>query len=134
VFTEALQLWRGRPFAEFADEPWATPEVRRLEGARASCRVGLVDALVADDRAPDAISIIRVLVAADPFDEAHRLRQARTLYRAGRAKDALDALRGFRDELADELGLDPSPDLAALEQAILGTTPASTARGACMAT
>jgi DNA-binding SARP family transcriptional activator len=63
------------------------------------------------------------LVAADPFDEAHRLRQARTLYRAGRAKDALDALRGFRDELADELGLDPSPDLAALEQAILRHDP-----------
>jgi len=33
---EALQLWRGRPFAAVADEPWARPAVARLEELRAS--------------------------------------------------------------------------------------------------
>jgi hypothetical protein len=63
------------------------------------------------------------LVAADPFDESHRLRQARALYRAGRANDALATLREFRDELAEELGLDPSPDPDVLEQAMLRHAP-----------
>jgi DNA-binding SARP family transcriptional activator/WD40 repeat protein len=123
AFTEALRPWRGRPFAEFADEAWATPEVRRLEEARAVCRVGLADALVADDRASDAIPIVRALVATAPFDESHRLRQARVLYRAGRANEALAALRAFRGELADELGLDPTPELDGLERAILRHDP-----------
>jgi DNA-binding SARP family transcriptional activator/WD40 repeat protein len=123
AFTEALQLWRGRPFEEVADEPWAAPEVRRLEAARTACRVGLVDALVADDRATDALPIVRELVAAEPFDENLRLRQARTFYRAGQANDALAALREFRGQLAEELGLDPSPELDVLEQAILHHDP-----------
>jgi DNA-binding SARP family transcriptional activator/WD40 repeat protein len=123
AFGDALQLWRGRPFEEVADEPWAKPEVRRLDEARTACRVGLVDALVADDRASDALPIVRELVAAEPFDERHRLREARTFYRAGRANDALAALRAFRVLLAEELGLDPSPELNVLEQAILRHDP-----------
>jgi DNA-binding SARP family transcriptional activator/WD40 repeat protein len=123
AFTGALQLWRGRPFAEFADEGWASAEVRRLEGARTACRVGLVDALAADDRASDAIPVVRDLVASDPFDESHRLRQARTYYRAGRANEALATLREFRHELSRELGLDPTPGLYGLEQAILRHDP-----------
>lgn len=119
VLTEALRLWRGRPFEEVADEAWAIPEIRRLEEARTACRVRLVEALVADDRATDAVSVVCELVEADPFDESHRLREARTLYRAGRATDALAALREFRRQLAEELGLDPSPEVDALEQAIL---------------
>jgi DNA-binding SARP family transcriptional activator/WD40 repeat protein len=123
VLADALQLWRGRPFEEVADEAWAAPEVRRLEEARTACRVGLVDALLADDRVNDALPIVRELVVAEPFDETHRLRQARTYYRVGRANDALAALRAFRAQLAEELGLDPTPEVDALEQAILRHDP-----------
>jgi WD40 repeat protein/type II secretory pathway predicted ATPase ExeA len=83
----------------------------------------LVDALVADKRATEAIALVEELVAADPFNGSHRLRQARTLYRAGRANDALEALRTFRTQLAEELGLDPSPELDDLEHAILRHDP-----------
>ena len=31
VFREALALWRGEAYAEFADEDWARPEAQRLE-------------------------------------------------------------------------------------------------------
>ncbi|HEU4489401.1 MAG TPA: AfsR/SARP family transcriptional regulator, partial [Jiangellales bacterium] len=114
VFTGALKLWRGRPFEDIADEPWAAAEVRRLEEARTACRVDLVDALLADDRTVEALAVVDQLVATDPFNESHRLRLARALYRAGRASDALDALREFRGLLAEELGIDPSPDLDGL--------------------
>jgi DNA-binding SARP family transcriptional activator len=123
VFADALRLWRGRPFDDIADEPWAAAEVRRLEGARTACREALVDALLADDRATEAIPVVDQLVFSDQFNESHRIRQARTLYRAGRVNDALQALRAFRAQLVDELGIDPSPELARLEQAILRHDP-----------
>ena len=123
VFVDALRLWRGRPFDDIADAPWAAAEVRRLEEARTTCREDLVDSLLVDDRAIEAIPVVDQLVAADPFNESHRLRQARTLYRVGRAGDALQALREFRAQLAEELGTDPSPALGGLERAILRHDP-----------
>jgi predicted ribonuclease YlaK len=41
------------------------------------------------------------------------------LYRAGRQADALAAYRAARTKLIDELGLEPTPALSQLEQAIL---------------
>jgi DNA-binding SARP family transcriptional activator/WD40 repeat protein len=123
VLGDALKLWRGRPFEDVAEAPWAAAEVRRLEDARTACREALVDALLAEDRATEATPVAAQLVLADPFNEAHRLRQARTLYRAGRVNDALEGLRTFRAQLAEELGIDPSPALEGLELAILRHDP-----------
>ena len=123
VFADALRLWRGRPFEDIADEPWAAAEVRRLEEARTACREDLVDALLADDRTVEALTVVDQLIDNDPFNESHRRRQARTLYRAGRANDALQTLRQFRAQLSEELGIDPSPELDSLEQANLRHDP-----------
>jgi hypothetical protein len=51
--------------------------------------------------------------------ERLRAAQLRALYRAGRQSEALGSYRELRERLAEELGLDPSPELAALQQAIL---------------
>lgn len=123
VFAGALGLWRGRPFEEVADEPWASAEVRRLEGVRTACREGLVDALLAAGRATEAMPFAEQLVVSDQFNESHRMRQARTLYCAGRANDALQTLRAFRAQLVEELGIDPSPELDRLEEGILRHDP-----------
>ncbi|MBY5163205.1 BTAD domain-containing putative transcriptional regulator [Salsipaludibacter albus] len=120
---EALGLWRGRAFDDVADRSWAAAEVQRLEQRRTRARELLVDALVADDRAADALPVTRELVDGDPYDESQRLRRARTLYRAGRATDALGELRAFRRRLADELGLVASTDLDGLELAMLRHDP-----------
>ena len=45
------------------------------------------------------------------------------LYRAGRQAEALEHYRRARQTLVDELGIDPSPALQELEQAILRQDP-----------
>jgi hypothetical protein len=59
------------------------------------------------------------LVSRYPLRERLRAAQLRALYRAGRQSEALGSYRELRERLAEELGLDPSPELAALQQAIL---------------
>ena len=60
--------------------------------------------------------------------ERLRAVHAVALLRSGRQVEALDALRAFRELLADDTGLDPGPELAGLEQAILRQDPALTVR------
>ncbi|MFF7457098.1 BTAD domain-containing putative transcriptional regulator [Kitasatospora sp. NPDC008115] len=116
---EALALWRGPAFAEVADEPWAAAETARLEELRlvarelrvaAGLRLGDPAAVV-----PEAAGLTR---EAPLREEGWRM-HALALWSSGRQADALAALRRARAVLAEELGLDPGPDLVALEAAIL---------------
>ena len=116
---EALALWRGPAFAEVADELWATAETARLNELRlvarelhiaAGLRLGDPAAVV-----PEAEGLTR----DDPMREEGWRMYALALWSSGRQADALAALRRARATFADELGLDPGPDLVALEEAIL---------------
>src|SRR6266508_497122 len=64
------------------------------------------------------------LVARNPLRERLRAAYMRALYRAGRQSEALATYGDLRDDLARELGLDPGPELAALQLAILKQDPA----------
>jgi DNA-binding SARP family transcriptional activator len=116
---EALALWRGPAFAEVADEPWAAAETARLNELRlvarelhiaAGLRLGDPAAVV-----PEAEGLTR----DDPMREEGWRMHALALWSSGRQADALAALRRARATFADELGLEPGPDLVALEEAIL---------------
>ncbi|MDL4776657.1 BTAD domain-containing putative transcriptional regulator [Actinomadura xylanilytica] len=116
---EALGLWQGPAFAEAADEPWAAAETARLNELRlvatelhvaAGLRIGDPAAVV-----PEAERLTR----HEPLREEGWRLHALALWSSGRQADALAALRRARGILADELGLDPGPDLRALEEAIL---------------
>ncbi|GLY86952.1 AfsR/SARP family transcriptional regulator [Actinoallomurus iriomotensis] len=116
---EALALWRGPAFAEVADEPWAAAETARLNELRmvarelhvaAGLRLGDPGAVVAEAEG---------LTRDDPLREEGWRMHALALWSSGRQADALAVLRRARAIFADELGLDPGPDLVALEEAIL---------------
>ena len=119
LLDEALALWRGPAFAEFADDDPLRPEAARLEEMRALAEEARVQADLALDRPEAAVARLDPLVAAAPFRERRRELLVDALARAGRAADALAAVASYRRLLADELGLDPGAELRRLEAAVL---------------
>ncbi|MEU4338643.1 BTAD domain-containing putative transcriptional regulator [Micromonospora lupini] len=116
---DALDLWRGDAYAEFAAEPWARNEATRLNELRLAARELLIDIELKSGDVTSAIADSEMLLAQAPLrEEAWRL-LALALWRGGRQGDALAAIRRARGVLAEELGLDPGPPLRDLEAAIL---------------
>jgi DNA-binding SARP family transcriptional activator len=124
LLTEALALWRGRPLAEFADEPFAEPAARRLEELRLSAVEQRVDADLELGRHAGLVPELETLVEQEPLREGLRRRLMLALYRGGRQAEALERFREGRALLVDELGLEPGPALQELERAILRQDPA----------
>ena len=120
---KALGVWNGDAYAEFADEEWALPEAQRLEELRIVAHERLVEAELACGKAVAVIAELDGLVAAHPLREGFRAQLMTALYRTGRQVDALRAYREYRQYLADEVGLDPSPALVDLERRILEHDP-----------
>ncbi|MFF0451633.1 BTAD domain-containing putative transcriptional regulator [Streptomyces sp. NPDC004609] len=123
---EALELWRGAAFADFADQEFLAPVIARLEEARLAAFEEHAEACLTTGDALDVAEVAE-LVAAHPLRERLRGVHMRALYRAGRQSEALAAYGDLRRLIADELGLDPSPHLAELYERILRQDPALSA-------
>jgi predicted ATPase/DNA-binding SARP family transcriptional activator len=120
---EALGLWRGAALAEFADRPWAQAEAARLEELRLAAVETRVELGLAAGGHAGLVGELEGLVAAHPTRERLRGLLMVALYRSGRQADALGAYQQTREVLAEELGIDPSPELQRLHQAILVQDP-----------
>jgi DNA-binding SARP family transcriptional activator/WD40 repeat protein len=115
----ALDCWRGAAYGEFADELWAQAEARRLVEARLAVQEHLIDAEMLSGRSSDMVAVLRRLLDDDPFREGLTSRLMLALYRSGRPAEAIQTYRDYRELVSDELGIDPGPELADLEQRIL---------------
>lgn len=119
VITEALALWRGPALVDLEDWEPGRAEATRLEGLRQDAEEFRVEAEIMSGRSREVIEEVRSLTVASPFRERRWALLARALYHAGRQGEALDAIARVRRLLREELGLDPGPELVALEAAIL---------------
>ena len=118
-FEEALGLWRGDALGEFADVPTAVAAAARFEELSAVTVEERFDALLAVGRDADLVPDLNAAIAAMPLRERLHGQLMLALYRCGRQADALRAFRDARHVLAEELGLEPGPELRRLESAIL---------------
>ncbi|KAB2350839.1 BTAD domain-containing putative transcriptional regulator [Actinomadura rudentiformis] len=121
---EALALWRGPAFADFADSEFTRAEIRRLEEQRLVAMEDLAEARLELGQHSLLASELGDLVAEHPLRERLRAAHVQALYMSGRQNEALSSYGELRDRLRDELGLDPGPELKALHQAILEQDPA----------
>ena len=118
VLDEALGLWRGPAFAEFADDDFVRTEALRLEELRLLAVEERVEANLSLGRHAELIGELEGIVAEQPLRERPRAQLMLALYRCGREAEALRSYQQYRGYLADELGLEPSTRIVALDAAI----------------
>lgn len=123
LLREALSLWRGPALVDVASEELRRRLCSDLEEGRLNALESRIEADLAAGLDHQLVPELAGLVAEHPGRERLVAAQAIALYRAGRAADALAALRVAKRSLADELGLDPGPRLDEIETAILRNDP-----------
>jgi predicted ATPase len=114
----ALALWRGPAYAEFA-ETFARGEALRLQELWLASREDRAALLLGLGRPAEATAALEAIVAQEPWRERAVELLVTALAQAGRAGHALAAYARYRQQLRDQLGLDPSPGLRRLEQRVL---------------
>jgi DNA-binding SARP family transcriptional activator len=113
----ALTLWRGTP--ELPDGQRGVSEKTRWIENHAALVEDRADALLATGRAAEIIGELEAAVAEAPLRERRWGQLMLALYRAGRQGEAFGAYQRARSLLADELGVDPGPELRRLESAVV---------------
>jgi predicted ATPase/DNA-binding SARP family transcriptional activator len=114
----ALGLWRGEALADLGDSP-VRSAASGLEELRRQAFELRIDARLALGEHDEVIALLEELILDEPYRERLREQLITALYRAGRQRDALAAYQDARRTLADELGVEPGPQLRELERAIL---------------
>lgn len=123
LLADALALWRGPAYADFADEEFARPDAARLEDERLAVQEEYAEVRLELGEHAALAGELSEAVERHPLRERLRAAHLRALYRAGRQSEALAGFEDLRHRLAEELGVDPSPELAALHRAILTQDP-----------
>ncbi len=116
---QALRAWRGRPYADLTDHPDVLAARAALEGLRTTAGDDVALGLLALGEHATVLALTEQATVRDPLRERGWALHALALARAGRQAEALDAIRRLRGLLADELGLDPGPEVRLLEEALL---------------
>ncbi|HEV2635179.1 MAG TPA: BTAD domain-containing putative transcriptional regulator [Actinocrinis sp.] len=116
---DALALWRGPALADVRDVPFAQAQAVRLEDLRLTAAEDLAQARIRLGRRREAIAQLRELVAAEPLRERLSTLLVLALHADGRQAEALAAFGEARSALAEALGADPGPQLAAAHLAVL---------------
>ncbi|MDN5763268.1 MAG: NB-ARC domain-containing protein [Microlunatus sp.] len=119
LIDRALNLWRGTAYSEFCDEDFARAESARLVELRTGAVEERIDLALDLGRPAEALDRLGTLIAADPLRERPQRQLMLARYRSGHQVEALEGYHSYRRLLGDELGLEPSAALLALQSAIL---------------
>jgi DNA-binding SARP family transcriptional activator/Tfp pilus assembly protein PilF len=122
-YRAGLDLWQG-PALSGAAGAFVEPARARLAERRLAAVEGLIDLELERGRHAEVIGEFAALLDADPLRERLRGQLMLALYRASRQAEALELYRSYVGMLRDQHGLDPGPELSALQAAILKTDPA----------
>ncbi|MFI6098977.1 BTAD domain-containing putative transcriptional regulator [Lentzea sp. NPDC051213] len=118
-FASATELWRGPALANVASESLHRDEVPRLEEDRLAVLERRIEADLDRGQAAELVAELSALTQQHPLRERFWAQRMSALYHAGRQAEALESYREIAALLADELGVDPSPELRQLHLALL---------------
>ncbi|MEU8422990.1 BTAD domain-containing putative transcriptional regulator [Micromonospora sp. NPDC048835] len=117
--TAAVALWRGPPLADVAGSAWLEEQAEHLARLWLEAERSLADARLSVGEHAGLVPGLERLVRQHPLDEHLHAQLMLALYRDGRQGDAVATYRRLRDNLRENLGIDPGPRLRDLECAIL---------------
>ncbi|QFR01003.1 tetratricopeptide repeat protein [Streptomyces phaeolivaceus] len=120
LLTEALGLWRGPVGAGLPEEVRERAGFPPVDRERAAAVREAADAALRAGIPAAVLSPLQEAVADDPLDEPLLARLVRVLAATGHEAEALGAYRAARERLAEELGIDPGPELRDAHRAVLG--------------
>jgi DNA-binding SARP family transcriptional activator len=124
---EALRLWRGPALANFPAGDVLTGHITHLDELRIRAYEIRIDAKDRLGQHREAIPELRRLINDYPLNEWFHSRLIAALGATGRRAEALQAYQNVRRILADELGLEPSPELKRLQLRLLNPEPGDAA-------
>jgi YVTN family beta-propeller protein len=119
----ALKLWRGQALTGIDDVPAVHAEASRLEELRAEALEDGIDADLALGRDRTLVPELEALVESEPLRERPHGQLMLALYRSGRQAEALEHYKEMRRTFVERLGIEPTPRLRELEQAMLAQDP-----------
>lgn len=120
----ALAMFSGEVLPGGGAARWIEPFRARLEETRLELIEEQLAGRLEQGAAGELVAELQSLVADHPLREGLWTLLITALYRADRQADALAAYRRVQTLLADELGLDPGPELQVLERQVLHQDPA----------
>jgi DNA-binding SARP family transcriptional activator len=126
---QALGLWRGPALANLTAGELLSAQITRLEESRLRALELRIEAELRLGRHRELISELKELIAVHPLHEDFYAQLMTALHQAGRRYEALEVYQSLRRTLVDQLGLEPSPSLAHLQQRILTADPTLTHPG-----
>lgn len=127
LLTNVLDECRGEPFREIDDLIWARPHIEQITVDRFETMEDRWEVALALDRHTDIIGELAAFTSENNLRDRAARQLALALYRSNRSTEALREIARHRRNLAEASGLDPSPELAELERAILaGDRPVTT--------
>ncbi|MGW8782107.1 AfsR/SARP family transcriptional regulator [Streptomyces sp. NPDC055796] len=115
----ALDLWRGPALTDVPVGEVLATEVIGMQEERDWALEMRLEADLSLGRHAEILGELRMLVSRQPLHETLSAQLMTALYRAGHPWRALDAFQSLRHALISELGVEPSPRLQRLHQAIL---------------
>jgi DNA-binding SARP family transcriptional activator len=123
TLSEAYDMSTAPPQLDIDDSATAAEIRGRWTSLRGAVHEELLGARLAAGDHRAVVADLEVAVRDHPYDEGLRAKLVLALYRSGRQRDALQALQDARRALADEVGVEPGPELRRLETAVLGQAP-----------
>lgn len=123
LLRQALELWRGPALADLVESGIHWPELTPVQNARLDALEDYFEVELCRGHHQQVLSELQRTVATEPLRERLCGQLMLALYRSGRQTDALNAYYTVRTTLVEKVGLEPSPALRSLQQAILTHDP-----------
>ncbi|WP_330256917.1 FHA domain-containing protein [Nocardia sp. NBC_00565] len=119
LYRSALSEWKGEALADLRGLSFADEFATALDEERWQAASARIEADIACGKASAVIGELRSLISDQPLREPLWGQLITALYLSGRQADALEECRKLRAILSEQLGIDPSPELAQLERQVL---------------